>query len=72
MNTPQALEHEVLVNRYIYYVLDSNILSDYDYDLLEREARALCPIESPVHGIGSSLRTSYPQEVENDAMSRIS
>jgi len=72
MMLPKDLEHEVLVNRFIYYVLDDNIISDQAYDTLEREARAVCPKESPVHGIGSSLRTSYPQEVANDAMSRVS
>ena len=72
MMSPEALEHEVLVNRFIYYVMDSNILSDYAYDQLEREARAVCPPASPVHGIGSSLRASYSKEVATDATNRIS
>ena len=58
-----ALEKEVLAHRYRYYVLDDPTVSDFVYDQLEREARAVLPESSPVHGIGSSLRSSYPQEI---------
>lgn len=67
-----GLEHEVLVHRYLYYVEAQPILSDFSYDQLEREARAVLPETSPVHGVGSSLPSSYPESVIKDALSRIS
>ena len=54
-------ETEVLAHRYLYYVLAEPILPDLVYDVLEREARAICPMDSPVHGVGSSLPSSYPE-----------
>lgn len=54
-------ETEVLAHRYLYYVLAEPILPDLVYDVLEREAREQCPLTSPVHKVGSSLASSYPQ-----------
>lgn len=71
MSTPEKLEHEVLVHRYLYYVEAAPIVSDFEYDSIERQARSVCPPESPVHGVGSSLPSSYPDNVRRDAMSRI-
>lgn len=62
------LELQVLAHRYRYYVLSSPILSDSEYDALERKARAVLPPESPVHGVGSSLRSSYSSAVVTYAM----
>jgi NAD-dependent DNA ligase len=70
--SPEELEYEVLVNRYLYYVLDSNLISDYEYDVLERKARDVCETSSLVHGVGSSLSTSYPTHVAKEALNRIS
>ena len=71
MTNVKNLEFEVLVNRCIYYCFDSNILEDAEYDALERKARANCPTTSPVHGIGSSLRSSYPEAVLSEAQKRL-
>jgi len=65
--TATTAEHNILVHRYLYYVKDSPIISDYIYDQLERDARTVCPETSPVHGIGSSLASSYPEKVIEDA-----
>jgi NAD-dependent DNA ligase len=59
MATADTLELEVMAHRYLYYVLSEPQLPDLTYDVLEREARAVCPPESPVHGVGSSLPSSY-------------
>lgn len=59
MKTAVELETEVMAHRYLYYVLSEPQLPDLVYDVLEREARAACPPESPVHGVGSSLPSSY-------------
>lgn len=53
------LETEVMAHRYLYYVLADPRMPDLVYDALERQAREVCPPESPVHGVGSSLASSY-------------
>jgi NAD-dependent DNA ligase len=63
----KTLENQVMAHRYLYYVLSDTVLSDAVYDLLEREARAVCPPESPVHGLGSSLPSDYSEEVKSIA-----
>lgn len=62
MATADELETEVMAHRYLYYVLAEPRLPDLVYDELERKARAVCPPESPVHGVGSSLPGSYNQQ----------
>lgn len=51
-----------MAHRYLYYVLSCSTISDGVYDQIEREARAICPPDSPVHGIGSSRPSSYSEE----------
>lgn len=57
------LEKLVLAHRYLYYVLDDPIISDFEYDKLEREARASLPEDSPIQDVGSSLRSSYSEDI---------
>lgn len=57
------LELQVLAHRYLYYVLAEPVIADPVYDQIEREARAVLPESSPVHGVGSSLPSSYSAEV---------
>lgn len=59
METADELETAVMAHRYLYYVLSEPRLPDLVYDQLERKARDVCPPESPVHGVGSSLPSSY-------------
>ncbi len=61
--TPAQLETEVMVHRYLYYVLAQPAMSDYDYDILERQAREVCGEESPVHDVGSDCESDYPKEI---------
>jgi NAD-dependent DNA ligase len=65
--TPKELETEVMAYRYLYYVLAEPVLSDHDYDVLERKVRAVLPSDSPVQGVGSSLSHSYTQVQINRA-----
>ena len=58
----QEYEDEVMAHRYLYYVLSEPVLTDADYDTLERRAREVCPPESPVHKVGSSLPSSYTKK----------
>lgn len=66
----EPIEKEVLVHRYIYYVLNNNIISDMEYDALERKAREQLPATSLIQGVGSSLASSYPEEVVKEANNR--
>jgi len=68
--SPDELEQEVLVNRYLYYVYNYTLLSDHEYDQLERKARAVLPETSVVHGIGSSNESSYSATVIKIAKKR--
>lgn len=61
MEIADALELEVMAHRYLYYVLAEPRLPDLIYDELERNARAVCGELSPVHGVGSSLPSSYSE-----------
>lgn len=56
-------EFLVLVHRYLYYVLSEPVISDYEYDAIEKEARKHLPIDNVVHQVGSSLPSSYPKDV---------
>ena len=63
MTESDRLERQVLAHRYLYYVKAEPIISDYEYDLIERRAREVCPPSSPVHSVGSSLPWSYSPEI---------
>ena len=65
------LEKQVLAHRYLYYVLAEPILSDFTYDDLERKARESLPESSPVHSVGSSLSSSYSEEIKRYALSML-
>ncbi len=67
----EALEMEVMVHRYLYYVLGRPVISDADYDLLERRARTCLVETSPVHGVGSDLESSYHQGIKTLALERL-
>lgn len=64
------LEREVLIHRYLYYVEAVPILSDHTYDDLERAARAALPEDNVVHQVGSSLVSSYPEDIRIEARER--
>lgn len=50
----------ILIHRYLYYVLNQPIISDFEYDILEKEAKKIYPeLNTP----GSSLEESYSDEI---------
>lgn len=65
------LEREVMIHRFLYYVLSTPVISDFEYDIIEAEARKICLPDSPVHGVGSSLGSSYPAEIKRLAGERL-
>lgn len=68
MQEPTKAEELVLIHRYLYHVLGEPLITDHAYDVLERKARAICPLSSKVHAIGSSLERSYPKEIKAKAL----
>jgi len=70
-----------LVHRYLYYVKAESIVSDFNYDMMERKLKALisehpalahkadhssfCPTEN----VGSSSADDYPRSIEQLAES---
>ena len=58
MSDPTKAEELVLIHRYLYYVMAEPVIPDHAYDVLERNARAICPGDSKVHAVGSSLDRS--------------
>ncbi len=57
-------EKEVLAHRYLYYVEANPVVSDFEYDLLEREAREALPESSAVHKVGSSNPWDYNEDIK--------
>ena len=62
------IEKIVMAHRYLYYVTCEPVLSDYDYDLLENQALKVAKSNSPINNPGSSLDSSYSQEIKDLAM----
>jgi NAD-dependent DNA ligase len=57
------IEDQCLVHRYLYYVKGRPIISDYEYDMLERKAVQTAPEDHLIHSAGSDLESSYPQNI---------
>lgn len=70
LRTPEWYEKEILIHRFLYYVMCEPAISDFEYDVLEREAREVCHEGSPVHGVGSCLPSSYPAVIKLAAIGR--
>ena len=56
---------EILVHRYLYYVLNEPIISDYEYDTLEKNYLKNNSNDADITKPGSSLSSSYSQEIIN-------
>ena len=61
------IEIKCLAYRYLYYVKGVSLISDYNYDLLEKEALNNVSIDSMLNQPGSDLETSYSDEVKQYA-----
>ena len=54
-----TLEDLVMAHRYLYYVKCASVISDYDYDRLERVAMYVTRPSSPVHQVSGDTEDSY-------------
>lgn len=57
------MEDILLEHRYRYYVLCIPIISDYEYDMMEKEYLKTAPKNSLMRLPGSDLEESYPQHI---------
>lgn len=62
----EKLVKDCLTHRYRYYVLNQPVISDYEYDMLEREAKKV-DTEGLLNVPGSDLEESYPKEIIDGA-----
>lgn len=56
-------ELEVLEHRFLYYVKGRPVLSDWDYDILEKKYLKMFPNSSVLNSVGSDSASSYPKEI---------
>lgn len=56
-------EQRVMALRYLYYVKGVSLVSDREYDELEREALKEAGLSSPLHKPGSDLAKDYSPEI---------
>lgn len=61
-------EELCLVHRYLYYVLNQPVISDYQYDELERLAKKDVGKNSILLRPGSDLESSYPLYIREEAI----
>lgn len=59
------MEDILLEHRYRYYVLNQPIISDYEYDILEKKYLETAPEKSLMRLPGSDLEESYPIHIIN-------
>lgn len=60
-----SLEDLCLAHRYLYYVVGRPVISDFDYDRLERMARAQCiSRDSLLSRAGSDREDDYPTAIK--------
>lgn len=57
------IEDQCMVHRYLYYVVGTPMISDYDYDMLEKIAVLNAPKNHPIHSTGSDLESSYKKNI---------
>ena len=56
-----------MIHRYLYYVLCEPIISDVEYDLMEKKALLTCAETHPIRKPGSDLKSSYSSEIVRQA-----
>lgn len=59
-----SLPDQCMVHRYLYYVLNRPIISDYAYDQLEKQALVGIDENHPLNRCGSDSESSYSDEIK--------
>ena len=63
IKTPIELENLVMAHRYLYYVKNESVISDYNYDMMEKKTLKIVGNNSPLHKTGSSNKEDYSQSI---------
>ena len=63
----KEIELKTLAYRYLYYVKNISLISDYEYDILEKEAIKIVDEDSMLLEPGSDLESSYSEEIKEYA-----
>lgn len=58
------IEDQCLVHRLLYYVHSRPVLTDHEYDMLERDATAQASDSHAIQRPGSDLLASYPPRLQ--------
>lgn len=58
-----SLEDQCMVHRYLYYVRSNPVISDYEYDMLEKKALKSAPDNHPLHFAGSDVSSHYSKKI---------
>lgn len=61
--TLQQAEEEILYHRYLYYVKGRPVLTDYDYDMMERAYLKEFPDSVVINTPGSDSISTYPKHL---------
>lgn len=61
------LADKCLIHRYLYYVLSEPIMPDAQYDAMEKKAKETCEENHPINKPGSSLKSSYTEDIIKQA-----
>lgn len=56
-------EKLALAHRYLYYIEFSPVITDFEYDMLEKKALEECDENSTLNKPGSDLKSSYSDEI---------
>lgn len=64
MTAKATLEQLCMAHRYLYYVWGKPVISDHEYDALERRALKRVGPSSPLHRVGSDREQDYSDAVK--------
>ena len=54
-----SIQDVCMAHRYLYYVRNNPVISDFEYDMLEKEAVKDIPKDHPLNKAGSDMESSY-------------
>ena len=64
-----SIADQCLVYRCLYYCYGLTPIPDYEYDMLEKEAIKIAPIDHSIHLPGSDRLVSYSEKIQQIAKS---
>ncbi len=62
------MDNLIMAHRYLYYVKATPVISDFEYDKLERKAKTIIPSHHFINLVGSDRDCDYPEWVKKMAL----